>query len=155
MEAHIDYLEDYNGMKAYVDTRLVATCFETGSISYWIESGKRKIKHEYINTSPNEDEMLQNFVKFCEKQFAQPFEVIRHYKYHIKFSDGVEFDIHALNDDDAIQQREGCFNANPATITRGDRIIAENLTRKPIEVYTARKTWKYRDRINPRGKFYL
>jgi hypothetical protein len=153
MEAHINYYEQGNEMTAFLDGIKVARCYETGLIAYRNEKGREK--SDYLPKFEGEKERLQLFRIYCEQKFGSNFEIKTYYRYNIKFNDGVVLSLYAQTDEDAIKERESYLNPNPATITRGDRIIAENITRKPIEFYTARKTWKYRDRINPRGKFYL
>ena len=145
MTAIIEHYEN-DSIKAFVDGVLVATCFITGYVT-----GKKAPKIEFTT----EAERLGKFVAYCETKHAVRFEIKTARKYHLKWTNGIEFDIFAFSDEDAVNKANAYFNPNSGTVTQDGRFVGEIVEKPPVDFYIPRKTWKRRDRTNPRYAFTL
>lgn len=140
METKIIHRVD-DTITAYIDGEKVKICYVTGYLS---DKGDVKIQFQ------TEDERLKNFVEYCENKFKTKFEIVTQTKYHLKWTGGNEWDIYAASDDEAIRIGNSYFNTESGSVTQGERFVGNILSKQPTEWYIARKTWKRRDRTNPR-----
>lgn len=142
MAATIEYYEN-DSIKAFVDGVLVATCFITGYVT-----GKKAPKIEFTT----EAERLSKFIAYCEMKYTVRFEIKTAKKYHLKWTDGIEFDIFAFSDEDAVNKANAYFNPNSGSVTQGERFVGNINQKQPLETrfYIPRRSWKRLDRTRPR-----
>lgn len=140
MKAKIIHRVD-DTITAYLGDEKVKICYITGSLS-----GKGDVKIHF----QTETERLKKFIAYCENEFKTKFEIVTETKYHLKWTGGNEWDIYAASDEDAIRIGNSYLNTESGSVTQGERFVGNILSKPPTEWYIARKTWKCRDRTNPR-----